>query len=222
MNKVFVKICGITNYRDAESSFYYGADAIGFITWEKSRRYINTEEVNNIISDVNNHYPEKGKAGVFVNESIKKIHEYIYSGINIVQLHGNESPERVKRIKSELKNKYGNNNNGIQIWKAARLKDKEEIELLSQYDVDKILLDAYKPGHYGGIGKTADWELAELAVKKLKKTVILAGGLNPYNIKPAISKVKPFGVDLSSGIEYSPGKKNHKLMEEFFKQINGI
>jgi phosphoribosylanthranilate isomerase len=211
MHNIFVKICGITNKKDALFACKCGTDALGFIAYPKSKRYINCNETKKIIKNINVCYADVLKVGVFVNETVENIKMYIDAGINIVQLHGDETAEYINKIKKL--------NGSAQIWKAVRLKEKNEIDNVKGLDVDKFLIDTYSVDEYGGTGETGDWELAKYAVLCLDKPVMLAGGLSPENIKDAIEFVKPYGVDLSSGVEVSPGCKDHKLISELFKNI---
>ena len=212
MNNLFVKICGMTTSFDTLYACKCGVNAVGFIAYSKSKRFIENTEVVKIIKDMSENYDDVLKVGVFVNEKIEEIEKYIFSGINIVQLHGNETAEYIEKLKKI--------SSGIQIWKAVRLKDKNEIIRVNEFDVDKILIDTYSANEYGGTGKVCDWGLAGNAVKIIDKPVILAGGLNPDNIREAINSVNPYGVDLSSGVEFSPGVKNHSLIKEVFNSIN--
>ena len=207
----FVKICGITNIEDAKAACEFGASAIGFIGYPKSKRYISSFGVKKISSIIHSSFPKVKQVGVFVDEDILNIIDYINEGIDIVQLHGTEPPEYVQELKTYSKN--------IEIWRAIRLREKSDIINLKKYNVDKYLIDSFVQGEVGGTGIKCDWQLAEFAVKNLSKPVILAGGLSPYNIKEAVKQVKPFGVDVSSGIEIEPGIKDHYLMKEFLQKI---
>jgi phosphoribosylanthranilate isomerase len=212
MDKIFVKICGITDNSDALYACRCGADAVGFIAYPKSKRYIKYSETKKIIKNLCECHTGVLRVGVFVNEAIVNIEKYIDAGVDVVQLHGDEDDEYIDKVKKI--------NKEIQIWKAVRLKNKEEVENIKKLDVDKILIDTYSAEEYGGSGKTGDWGLAKFTVNQLDKPVILAGGLNPGNIRCAIESVKPFGIDLSSGVEISLGRKDHKLIYELFKRIN--
>ena len=146
--------------------------------------------------------------GVFVNEEKEKIKKIAqFCNLNLIQLHGNESPEFCETL-------------GLPCIKAFSVKDKESLKFLSVYKgkVKGILLDTYKKGKFGGTGETFDWNLA-IEAKALGMPLILAGGLKPENVKKAINIVKPFAIDVNSGIEKAPGIKDKYLMERLFKEI---
>lgn len=200
-----VKICGITNFDDADMAAKLGADALGFI-FAPSPRNISPEEARDIIKKLP---PFVTTVAVFVNEDEKVIKETIdYCGIDIVQLHGDESPEMCKNFMPDT-------------IKAFRVKDESIIEDMMVYkdSVKAFLLDTYSDKKAGGTGKVFDWDIA-CKIKLLDVPVILAGGLGPANIEKALKRVKPYAVDVNSGIESSPGKKDHGLMKELFEKIN--
>jgi phosphoribosylanthranilate isomerase len=147
------------------------------------------------------------KAAVFVNADTDAIGKYIDSGVDTIQLHGDENADFAEKLKKGF---------GLEIWKALRPRSKEEVDSFRSFPADKFLLDAFSASARGGTGKTADWKLAAYAVETLNAPVILAGGLKLANISEALSVVSPFGVDLSSGVEKSPGIKDEKLIKEFF------
>jgi phosphoribosylanthranilate isomerase len=201
---VKVKVCGTTRLKDALLAVECGADAIGFIFYKKSPRCVTAKVAQEICSKLP---PFVHRVGVFVNETAEKINRIAdRCGLDAVQLHGDESPAFCKKIKHR-------------VIKAVRVKDPGSLKGLSRYPVDGFLLDTYKEGQWGGTGKVFDWELAA-RVKKYGP-VILAGGLNPRNVKAAIQKVQPYGVDVSSGVEQSPGKKNPKKVKAFLKAVRG-
>jgi phosphoribosylanthranilate isomerase len=207
----FVKICGITRVEDAAFACSLGISAIGFVAYPKSKRHISSAGVNEITSRVTKKYPKIKRVGVFVNDNFDTIVTYLKSGINVVQLHGNETAEYIH----ELKKAVLAENNTVEIWRAARLKTEQDIIILKNYSVDKYLVDSFVKDEIGGTGVVGDWKLAELAVNRLHKPVILAGGLTPDNIHEAVAKVHPFGVDVSSGVEVAPGIKDYNLMKKF-------
>lgn len=204
---VKVKICGITNYDDASMAVNLGADALGFI-FAPSPRDISPEEARDIIKKL----PLLVKTvAVFVNEDEKVIKEIIeYCGIDIVQLHGDESPGLCSNFMPRT-------------IKAFRVKDESSLEDMAPYanSVKAFLLDTYSKKAAGGTGKVFNWEIAEKS-RVFDVPIILAGGLSPANIEEAVKKVSPYAVDISSGIESSPGKKDHGLMMELFEKINAI
>ncbi len=201
---VKVKICGITNPDDALTAVEYGADALGFVFYEKSPRYITPESVAKIINELP---PFVMTVGVFVNENSSKIKEIMQiTDLNIVQLHGDESQEM------------------CDIWprviKAFRMREFTDLERLKDYNVSAYLLDAYDPNIPGGTGQVFNWDIALEATKFGK--VILAGGLNPDNIAKAIKRVLPHAVDVSSGVEKTKGKKDMDKMKLFIERAKSV
>ena len=221
MQKIFVKICGITNDLDALEACECGSNAIGFIAYTKSKRFVNYEKVRLILEKLSPDYTTVYKVGVFVDSTITEILTYVKAGINVVQLHGNENEAFICKLRAAL-NEYfcaDSNSDACEIWKAVKLKDQSEIKKAAGFSVDKILVDTFSIGQYGGIGETGDWELAKFAVESVKKPLILAGGLNCNNVMDAIKTVSPYGIDLSSGVEKQPGIKDHRLLRELFSRI---
>jgi phosphoribosylanthranilate isomerase len=201
---VRVKVCGITNYQDASMAIELGADALGFI-FASSPRQITPEKARDIIYAIP---PFVQTVGVFVDEDPGKIQRTIHlCGLDLVQLHGDESPDLCRELMPCA-------------IKALRLKDESSLSAIKSYRgrVRAILLDTYMQGKRGGTGRTFDWDLA-IKAKEFGIPTILSGGLNPDTISEAISLVKPFGVDVNSGIEKSPGKKSPNLMGEVMEII---
>jgi len=201
---VRVKVCGITNYQDASMAIELGADALGFI-FASSPRQITPEKARDIIYAIP---PFVQTVGVFVDEDPVKIRRTIHlCRLDLVQLHGDESPDLCRELMPCA-------------IKALRLKDKSSLSAIKPYRgrVKAILLDTYMQGKRGGTGRTFDWDLA-IKAKEFGIPTILSGGLNPDTISEAISLVKPFGVDVNSGIEESPGKKSPDLMGELMEII---
>ncbi len=204
---VKVKVCGITNLKDAQIAVEVGADALGFIIYQKSKRFIKAKDVRLITSQLP---PFVSKVGVFVNEDPHQVLEILsYAHLDFAQLHGEESPQDCEYI--------GKN----RVIKVFRLKSKEEVNKLEPYvgKVRAFLLDTYDTKAYGGTGKPFDWEIA-LEVKRIfpKVPLILSGGLTPENVNSAISTVKPFAVDVCSGVEALPGKKDPEKLFSFLKK----
>ena len=191
-----VKICGITNLEDALLSAKFGADALGFNFYPKSPRYISPEKACEIIEKL----PKKVlKVGVFVNENLKKISEIAtIAKLDAIQLHGEETPEFVRDLKAKT---------NLEIIKAFRVSPEFKPEDVSQYEVDAILLDAYNPKEHGGTGETFDWEIAK-KVQEIFPKMYLAGGLSHENVRSAIWDIKPFAVDVCSGVEEARGMKD--------------
>ncbi|TKJ48165.1 N-(5'-phosphoribosyl)anthranilate isomerase [Candidatus Aerophobetes bacterium Ae_b3a] len=199
-----IKICGITNKEDAGWAVDLKVDALGFIFADSPRR-VKPEIVQEIIKLLP---PFISSVGVFVNEDREKVEEITEScGLTTLQFHGQESPSYCEGFKQK-------------IVKAFRIKDKSVLKKAAQYQgkIDAYLLDAYSPFAYGGTGKTFDWHIAK-EIKKFGLPIILSGGLNPENIREAISEVEPYGVDVSSGVEERPGKKNLKKLKNFVRIV---
>ncbi|MFO0794094.1 MAG: phosphoribosylanthranilate isomerase [Candidatus Brocadiaceae bacterium] len=193
-----VKICGITNQEDAQVGVDAGADALGFV-FAKSPRQVTKEQAWNIIQRLP---PFVSPVGVFVDEQVDAIKEICgFSGIHTVQLHGNEPPEYINKL------------HNCKVIKAFRIRGEEDIRQLAQYKPHAFLLDSYVKGVMGGTGMTFNWELARQAQKY--GPIILSGGLTPENVREAIRVVNPYAVDVSSGVEISPGKKDKELVRSF-------
>ena len=200
--RIKVKICGTTSLKDAFLAVESGADAIGFIFYKMSPRNISQKEAKEIILQLP---PFIETVGVFVNETPDKINRIAEQcKLNSIQLHGEESPALCRRVKRK-------------VIKAFRVKNADSLKSIASYDVSGFLLDSYNDGSKGGTGQVFDWNLA-LRVKK-QGPVILAGGLNPYNVFTAIHRVKPYGVDVCSGVENSPGIKDHEKIRAFIKSV---
>ena len=200
-----VKICGITNVGDALAAVNAGADAIGFVFYEKSPRHLTPEQAAKIIRDLP---PFVSRVGLFVDASAEEVHRAIEtSGIDTVQLHGDESPDFCSQFR-------------LPVLKAIRVRSVESLRNLQGYPVSALLLDSFVPGKHGGTGSKFDWGLA-IKAKGLGKPVILAGGLNPSNVAEAVSQVNPYAVDVSSGVESSPGKKDMRKLHDFILAAKG-
>jgi phosphoribosylanthranilate isomerase len=197
---VRVKICGITNVEDALSAVDYGADALGFIFFDKSPRYVKPEKAKEIISSLP---PFVATVGVFVNETVARMLEIIdFAGINTIQLHGDEPPETCHIRHS--------------VVKAFRVRDFTDLKPLEQYKASAFLLDTYTADSFGGTGQIFNWDIA-IEAKRFGR-IILSGGLTPNNIEKAVKMVKPYAVDVSSGVEASKGKKDLKKMRVFIER----
>jgi phosphoribosylanthranilate isomerase len=209
MKRVRVKFCGITSSADAEKAVSAGSDALGFVFFKDSPRYIEPESAGAIIKTLP---PFVTSVGVFVNEDIRFIQDCAEKcGLGAVQMHGDETPEYCSIFR-------GLGLKGIKLIKGIRLKDQESIRSIEDCQADAVLLDAYKKDIYGGTGKVLDRSLAVLA-KEYGKKLIISGGLNPDNVREIIEELKPYAVDVSSGIESSPGEENIELMEEFIQEV---
>ncbi len=202
-----IKICGITNLKDAKVAVDLGVNVLGFIFYPKSPRSINFFSAKQIIEQLP---PVVDKTGIFVDERREVVERIAKScKLNILQFHGNEDFEYCNEFKKAYR-----------VMKAIRVKNKKSILNISSYlSLDYILLDTYVKKIAGGTGKQFNWDLAAIAKKRFNVPIVLSGGLNPDNVKEAIRKVKPYMVDVSSGVESSPGKKDHKLMKEFVERV---
>lgn len=198
---VRVKICGITNLEDAEAAVRFGADALGFVFYRKSPRYIDPREAGGIIRALP---PFVTKVGVFVNETLDEVRRAREeASLDRVQLHGDETPEYCEKT-------------GSGVIKAFRIRVRADIEELALYDVSAFLLDTYREDTPGGTGETFNWEIAVEASSE--RRIILSGGLNAENVAMAIKTVRPYAVDVSSGVESAPGKKDLEKMKKFIDE----
>ena len=202
---VKVKICGITNYEDAMAAVDMGADLLGFNFYSKSPRCITAGKATEVINKLPGFVDI---AGVFVNASFEQIQEVINQcQLNWVQLHGDEDPQFCQQFDSL----------NIKTMKALRVKDRKDIEKADSFFTDAILLDAYHPEKYGGTGESFDWSI----MVNINKRTFLAGGINPDNAAKAIQP-GIYGIDVCSGIESEPGKKDKKLMKKLFENIRHL
>jgi phosphoribosylanthranilate isomerase len=197
-----VKICGITNLQDALDAVELGAYALGFIFVKSSPRYITPGSAKEIISKL----PSTVKAiGVFANTPQNYILRIIKQvGINCIQLHGNELPQELSGYP-------------VPIFKSFRVVNNFDVSILQQYPASAFLLDTFVEGALGGTGKTFDWKIAIAA--KAYGQIILAGGLTPDNIAEAVRIVKPYAVDINSGVESAPGKKDKHKLQKLFNNL---
>ncbi|MBM4283627.1 MAG: phosphoribosylanthranilate isomerase [Deltaproteobacteria bacterium] len=199
---VRVKICGITNLNDALLAAELGAHALGFIFYPKSRRYIKPTEARNIIRQLP---PLVLTVGVFVDEDPGAVREVAaIAGLDWLQLHGAESPDYCRALERR-------------VIKGLRIRGPKTLLTLPDYRdaVQAVLLDSYKADTPGGTGETFDWDLARQA--RDYGPIILAGGLTPNNVARAIETVRPAAVDVASGVEAAPGKKDHEKLRRFFQ-----
>ncbi|HTQ51764.1 MAG TPA: phosphoribosylanthranilate isomerase [Candidatus Acidoferrales bacterium] len=196
-----VKICGITNLPDALVAVEAGADALGFNFYEKSPRFVPTKTASEISRSLP---PFTLRVGVFVNPPEELVRRAIGEcGLNLLQFHGDEPPEFCTQF-------------GLMSMKAFRVRDAGSLKELLKYRTDAWLLDGYASDAFGGTGEKFNWTLAA-EVPKLGKPVFLAGGLTPENVGEAIRQVQPFGVDVSSGAESSPGRKDPAKVRAIIK-----
>ena len=201
-----VKICGITNEEDARVAVEAGADALGFILYRKSPRFVESAVVKRIINGLP---PFVASVGVFVNEDAAAVRQIMDEcGLTLAQLHGDESSAYCEGL-------------GRPTMKALRLKDRGTFLALAEFqgraNVRAFVLDAFSDQAYGGTGQTIDWTLAAEAAHASR--VLLAGGLTPDNVAEAIRQVRPYGVDVSSGVEVRPGQKDHTKVQAFIQAV---
>lgn len=228
MHIPYVKICGITNLADARVAVEAGADLLGFIFYPKSPRYVAPDAVAEIVREIRywivdtgnrdanpryplstTHYPIPKFVGVFVNESPAHISEILtLAQLDYAQLHGNETPAMLTQLAGRA-------------FKVLRPTSAEEavagadqFAQLGTVDGPRLLIEAYDPNLYGGTGKTADWHVSATLARR-HSGLLLAGSLTTDNVAAAIQTVQPWGVDVSSGVEAAPGRKDHAKVRAF-------
>lgn len=200
---VNVKICGITSTDDARSVVDCGADAIGLMFYTPSPRFVSMETAARIAAVVS---PGVMKVGVFVNPTGELVREALGAcGLDMLQFHGDETPGFCRGF-------------GVRSMKAFRIRDAGSLAALKSYDTEAWLLDAYVAGSLGGSGVSFNWDLAVEAVR-LGRPVYLAGGLTPENVGEAVRRVRPYGVDVSSGVESAPGRKDAEKIRAFVAAV---
>jgi phosphoribosylanthranilate isomerase len=202
---VKVKICGITSAADAEAAVQAGADALGLMFFPGSPRYIPLETAQDIARRLP---PHVLRTGVFADPNPSDVFAAIQlCQLNFLQFHGAETPDFCAQF-------------GLMTMKAFRMRNADSLLTMSAYRTDAFLLDSHVAGQPGGTGATFDWDLA-LEAKKFGRPIFLAGGLTPQNVAEAARQVQPFGVDVSSGVEQSPGKKDARKMQDFIAAVRG-
>ena len=205
MIAVKVKICGITNVEDALAAIEMGADLLGFNFYPQSKRYVTPDQARAIIDKLPTFVDI---AGIFVNAAGEHVRAVAkMCSLNWVQLHGDETPEYCDALRWI----------SAKVIKAIRIKDAADIETANTFYTDAILLDAFHPEEYGGTGQKFDWNL----VRRLQTRVFLAGGITPENAVEAV-EVGAYGIDICSGIESGPGKKDHEKMQKLFDNIKHV
>ncbi len=207
-----IKICGITNYKDAINAAKLGVDYLGFNFYKLSSRYINPTKAKKIIEKLPDNVK---KVGIFVNEEINKIKSIAdFCNLDLIQLSGDEDKEFLSGLIKILKiSKISNK----KVIKSFRVKNKSDFKNIKHYKVDYIMLDSFKEGVYGGTGTSFDLDIVENVDNK---KLFLSGGMNKDNVKSAIEKLNPFAVDVCSSIEINPGKKDFNKMKQFIEAIN--
>ena len=198
---MLVKICGITRLEDAEAAVALGAGAVGFICWPGSPRYVEEERAREIVG----HLPASMlTVGVFVNQHVEDVNDVAARiGVSHVQLHGDENLEYASRVAKPVI-KATALERGVAHWPEETL----------------VLLDVHDPVRRGGTGRTIDWQAA--AEVALRRRTLLAGGLTPENVGEAIARVRPYGIDVSSGVEVSPGIKDHQRLRALFEAVKHV
>jgi len=227
MTRTVVKICGLTNLDDARVATAAGADLLGFIFYAKSPRYVTPETVAEIMQSLNHDKVTRWQGdkmnapvtlspryvGVFVNASVTEIQAIVAQvGLDFVQLHGNETAEWFAPLAGRT-------------YKAVRPADAEAAQTQAAHfaplgcvDGPALMIDAYDPKAYGGTGKQTDWHVAA-ALARRHPRLLLAGGLTPENVAAAIDIVQPWGVDVASGVEAEPGRKDHEKVRRFVAKV---
>jgi phosphoribosylanthranilate isomerase len=201
MKPLFIKICGVTNGDDASYAAEQGALAIGFNFFPHSKRFISFARAGEINRGLK---ATIMRVGVFVNPDREYVNNVLREvGLDAIQFSGNETPENVLQYRAK-------------VFKAIHVLGADSIDEMKLFNADAYLLDTHRNGKFGGTGETFDWDLARRA-KQFGK-VILAGGLTPENVADAVRLVKPYGVDVCSGVELRPGIKDHKRIREFIRR----
>lgn len=196
-----IKICGLTNVDDARCALEAGADCLGFVLAPRSPRYLAPEKLEALCGQLPAH---ACTVGVFVDAPLAEIRRIVLAcRLDIVQLHGDEPLTEADALRA----------GGCRIWRSWRLQRPADVAAAERFPADAVLVDSSSAQARGGTGKLADWNLAAQLARQCR--VMLAGGLTPQNVRAAIHRVRPFGVDVSSGVEASPGRKAHAKIREF-------
>jgi len=205
METTRVKICGITSVDDGLMAAEAGADMIGLMFYQQSPRHITLDRAVEISKALP---PYVMRVGVFVNSEAALVSRAIGEcGLGLLQFHGNESSDFCTRF-------------GIMSMKAIRMRDTATLKELENYQTEAFLLDAYSKSGLGGTGEKFNWDLA-VEAKQFGKPIFLAGGLTPENVADAVRQVQPFAVDVSSGVEWAPGKKDAEKVKAFIQAVKG-
>lgn len=200
-----VKICGITGVSDALAAVEAGADALGFVFYQGSPRYVDPAEAARIVAELP---PFVQVVGLFVNAPVELVNATADRvKLDLVQLHGDESPSYCEAVERR-------------VLKAFRVEGMQSLEPMGSYRVAGYLLDAYSPHAFGGTGERFDWGCARAA--KERGPIVLAGGLNPENVARAVAEVAPYAVDVSSGVESAPGVKDPEKVRAFIRAAKNV
>ena len=208
MSRLWIKICGITQKQDAVAAAQLGADAIGLVFYKQSPRSVTLSQASEISTGI---LPGLKIVGLFVNPEPSEVAEILESGlVDYLQFHGDESEEFCRRF-------------GMPYLKAFKVRaDRDIVSDISNYSsADFILLDSFDKNIPGGTGKTFDWSMAAATNVNSGINLIMAGGLNSLNVRKAVEQVRPFGVDVSSGVERKPGVKDMEKMQVFIEEARG-
>lgn len=199
-----VKICGVTRLEDALAAVRLGADALGFNFWPRSKRFVTPAAAREIVRRLP---PFVTAVGLFVDPSRDEVLRAVdAAGVGMAQLHGDEPPDLCLSLP-------------VPVLKAIRVTDANSLAQLASYEVRGFVLDAPSDA-YGGSGTTFDWSLAAAVAREMP--VVLAGGLTPENVAEAVRTVRPWAVDVASGVESAPGKKDEVLMRRFIDAARGV
>ena len=204
-----IKMCGLTRVKDIDFGVSMGLDALGFIFYDKSPRNVSPDFVRGVVSKLP---PFLASVGVFVNRDREEVEEIVeYCGLSHAQLHGKENYKYCERVER--------NASPCHVIKAFRVSETTKRSDFTSYDdvVHGYLLDTYSKGNPGGTGEVFDWEIIKRL--DLQRPMILAGGLTPENIKEAIQTIRPFGVDVNSGVEVEPGIKDHSKLMDLVRKV---
>ena len=202
---VRIKICGVTSLSDARFAVEEGADALGFVFYSSSPRYLAATAAAQISRSLP---PFVARVGLFVDAGIEHVRDVISAcNLDTIQFHGDESPAYCRHFAGVAK-----------VIKAFRVRDAQSLDLMTQYETDAWLLDSYVPGKRGGTGHTFNWGLA-MEAKMLGRPIILSGGLDSSNVTEAIRRVRPYAVDVSSGVESEPGHKDSNRVQAFIQAV---
>jgi len=200
---VKVKVCGITNPEDAQLACGLGADALGFIFYKKSPRFVSFGTAKSIIDSLP---PFVNTVGVFVNALLSEINQVLKTvPLKLIQLHGDESPDYCRQIP-------------LPALKVFRVKNGFDLSIIKKYKTSGFLLDTYHDQSYGGTGETFNWNIATEAKKY--GPIVVSGGLNAKNVREAVQFVHPYAVDVCSGVEAEPGKKDSEKLKMFFHEVH--
>ncbi len=212
-----VKICGITKVEQGVAIAQLGATALGYICVSKSPRYITAKNIAPITSATKVLNPDIDHFGVFANAPLSEILTTVsIAGLNVIQLHGDETPATCQLLRDALAHA---NLPKVKIVKAIRVRTPEDLQTALSYEpyIDTLLLDAYHPDQLGGTGETLNWQTLQAFAPS--RPWFLAGGINPNNVLTALTQLSPNGIDLSSGVERSPGDKDLAKVDQLFEQL---